>query len=328
MITALDRSDTRLSLSVALASYNGERYISEQLDSIATQIRIPDELVISDDASTDTTFEIVKDFARHAPFPVRLLRNSERLGSTRNFEIAIQACGGDIIFLCDQDDAWYPAKIALAEECFIDHPEAGAVFSDGDVIDESSGPAGRMWEGFGFTQKEQAKVATGDAWEVLLKHPVVTGTAMAFRARYRELILPLPDLPNTWHDYWISLLIAATSNLAVLAVPLVAYRQHGSNQVGMRRRGKNRGKTLAQIYRPRVVRFEAVRTRLLGCADRYPVDKDMIYHLEEAMEFLLRRCSLPLSRWRRLPGALQELRALRYHRYGYGLKSFRADIFR
>src|SRR5688500_18132345 len=99
-----------LSLSVALASYNGERYIGEQLDTIAQQTRLPNELIISDDASTDSTWSIVRDFAERAPFPVRLLQH-ERFGSARNFEIAIQACRGDVIFLCDQDDIWYPNKI-------------------------------------------------------------------------------------------------------------------------------------------------------------------------------------------------------------------------
>src|SRR4051794_11685941 len=224
--TVIPRADTaaRLSLSIALASYNGERYIGEQLDSIAKQSRLPDELVISDDASVDATREIVEDFAREAPFPVLLMRNSERLGSTRNFETAINACSGDIIFLCDQDDVWYPQKLALMEERFINNPRVGAVFSDGDVVDESLRTMGRMWDAFRFTPKEQTVVDAGNALGVLLTHPVVTGAAMAFRSSYRELVLPLPNLPDMWHDEWIALLIGATSNLAVLATPLIAYR--------------------------------------------------------------------------------------------------------
>jgi len=110
---SIEVGNARLFLSIALATYNGERYIGEQLDSILRQTRLPDELVVFDDASVDATQAIVLDFARHAPFPVRFQVNSVRLGSTRNFEMAIRACGGDIIFLCDQDDVWYPDKIAL-----------------------------------------------------------------------------------------------------------------------------------------------------------------------------------------------------------------------
>jgi hypothetical protein len=249
------------------------------------------------------------------------------LGSTRNFEVAITACRGDIIFLCDQDDVWYPPKIALMEERFICNPAAGAVFSDGDVVDQNLRQMARMWDVFGFTPKEQMKIASGDALDVLLRHPVVTGAALAFRATYRELVLPLPELPNTWHDEWIALLIGATSNLALLPSPLIAYRQHGSNQVGLRRRGKNRGKTHAERFGPRVLRFEAARARLLEHAYYYPIDSRVTHQLDQVLSFLRVRSALPSSRLRRLPRILQELGTLRYHRFAYGLKSFHADIF-
>lgn len=103
--TSSQQTNKRLSLSIALASYNGKSYIREQLDSIARQTRLPDELIISDDASADSTEDIVFGFAQNAPFPVRFQRNNVRFGSTRNFGSAIRACNGDIIFLCDQDDA-------------------------------------------------------------------------------------------------------------------------------------------------------------------------------------------------------------------------------
>src|SRR5688500_1720476 len=141
------RTDMRS--SIALASYNGERYIGGQLDSIARQTRVPGELVIFDDASTDATPRIVQDFARRAHFPVRLYQNPDRLGSTRNFENAIRACNGDVIFLCDQDDVWYPEKIACIEERFINKHEVGAVFTDEDVVDENLCPyGGRLCKSF------------------------------------------------------------------------------------------------------------------------------------------------------------------------------------
>lgn len=316
----------RLSLSIALASYNGERYIGEQLDSIARQTRLPDELIISDDASVDSTPAVALAFARHAPFPVRFLENSERLGSTRNFESAIRACSGDIIFLCDQDDVWYANKIAAIEERFINAPGTGAVFTDADVVDQDLRPfEQRLWKTYRFSPKEQAQVAADDALGVLLRHPVVTGATMAFRSTYRDLLLPLPD---TWHDAWIALLIGATSSLDALPIPLVAYRQHGANQIGIPRRGKNRGKNRAEIYGPRLLLFKAARTRLLEFANRFPADKQTIKRLDEALLFLHARTALPKARWRRLPTAVHELMTTRYHRYGYGLKSFFKDLLR
>ncbi len=315
---------TQLRSSVALASYNGERYIGEQLDSIARQTRLPHELIIFDDASTDATPRIVHDFARRVDFPVRFSRNTDRLGSTRNFENAIRACNGDIIFLCDQDDVWYPEKMARIEERFVRKPGTGAVFTDADVVDENLFPSGeRLWKAFKFSPKEQSRVAACDALSVLVKHPVVTGATMAFRSTYRDLVLPLAD---TWHDAWISLLISATSSLEALSEPLIAYRQHGANQLGVPRRGRNRGKTCAEIYAPRVLLYEAARQRLLTCEERFTVSISRIRQLEEKLIFLNTCASLPEARWRRLPYVLTELVTLRYHRHARGFNTFYRDL--
>ncbi len=314
-----------LSLSIALASYNGERFIAEQLDSIARQTRLPDELVISDDASIDATPAIVEEFAGHAPFPVRFLRNSERLGSTRNFERAIRACRGDVIFLCDQDDVWYPEKVGLTEQKFNNNPETGAVFTDGDVVDESLRSFGKLWKLFKFSPKEQAQMAACDALGVLLKHTVVTGATLAFRSYYRDLVLPIPD---TWHDAWIALLIGATSSLSPLPMPLIAYRQHSANQLGVPRRDKNQKKSFITMFEPQAFRCEFARARLLDFTDRFPVGEQKLCHFEEALIFFRARAALPSNRWHRLPGALRELAAFRYHRYANGLKSFRKDLLR
>jgi glycosyltransferase involved in cell wall biosynthesis len=314
---------TPLSLSVALASYNGERYIGVQLDSIARQTRLPDEVVICDDASTDSTEDIVREFARRAPFVVRFFQH-ERVGSTRNFELAIAECRGDIIFLCDQDDVWYPNKMETVESVFINRPETGAVFTDADVVDENLQPLGsRLWKYFRFRPKEQAQVEAGDALSVLLRHPVATGATMAFRSSFRDFLLPIPP---TWHDAWIALLIGTTSHLIALPAPLIAYRQHGHNQVGIPRPGKNRDKTVAEIYGPRVLLYESARERLLEFADRFPANVQQIYRFDEKLTFLRARAALPPARWRRLPGVLRELVLLRYHSYANGLRTFCRDL--
>jgi glycosyltransferase involved in cell wall biosynthesis len=317
-------------LSIALATYNGERYLGEQLESILHQTRLPEELVIFDDASTDATPAIVQEFAKAAPFPVRFQINAERLGSTRNFEAAIRACSGDIIFLCDQDDVWYPEKIARMEERFIHDLEAGAVFTDADVVDQDLRPFGpRLWDTVRFKQKDRARFAAHDALSVLLKRPVVTGATMAFRSRYRDLILPMPEI---WiHDAWISLLIGAVSHLVALPIPLIAYRQHSANQIGIPRRGRKSmcaKSGCAELYGPQVPRFEMARARLAEFSGRFPAGRRNISRIDDMLPFLRARAALPDARWRRLRGALHELVALRYHRHAYGLKSFRRDLLR
>jgi glycosyltransferase involved in cell wall biosynthesis len=108
----MESTMTRMKVSVALATYNGEKYLSEQLESLARQITLPDELVVADDGSGDHTCEIIEDFRMHAPFPVHVI-SGQHLGYVSNFFRAIAACRGEVIALCDQDDIWRPEKLSV-----------------------------------------------------------------------------------------------------------------------------------------------------------------------------------------------------------------------
>lgn len=107
-------------VAIALATWNGERFLSEQLESYLKQTRLPDELVVSDDCSKDGTLDVLNEFARTAPFEVRILKNSERAGFAANFGRAIGACRADIILLSDQDDIWLPSHVERLVNPFID----------------------------------------------------------------------------------------------------------------------------------------------------------------------------------------------------------------
>ena len=106
---AMNNSQNKI--SVALCTYNGERFLRQQLESIQQQSRLPDELVVCDDRSRDQTVAIVREFATSVSFPVVIVQNPETLGSSRNFEKAIRLCTGDLIALSDQDDIWYPNRL-------------------------------------------------------------------------------------------------------------------------------------------------------------------------------------------------------------------------
>ena len=99
------------STSIALCTYNGERFLSQQLESLAAQTILPDELVICDDASSDSSLRILEDFAQKAPFIVRIFKNPKNLGYIKNFEKAIGLCSMDVIFLSDHDDYWESEKL-------------------------------------------------------------------------------------------------------------------------------------------------------------------------------------------------------------------------
>src|SRR3954464_9717794 len=106
----------RPSISVAMATYNGERYLPEMLDSLAAQTLQPDELVVRDDASEDDTVSILHAFARRVPFRVEVLAGGPRLGYAQNFVTASRACSGGVIFFADQDDSWRPHKLATVSQ--------------------------------------------------------------------------------------------------------------------------------------------------------------------------------------------------------------------
>lgn len=219
-------------ISIAMCTYDGEKFLQEQLLSIAEQSHLPDELVICDDRSSDTTLQILDEFQQVAPFRVRICRNEAKLGPTKNFERAIMLCSGDVIALADQDDVWLPQKLERLASALDDNQEAGYVFSDAFVVDEVLRPLGyTMWKQVAFKPHQQKCFGTRRQLEVLLKHNVVTGATMAFRIGLRDLILPIPD--QWMHDAWIGLLASAAGEGGVfIEEPLIKYRQHASQVIG------------------------------------------------------------------------------------------------
>lgn len=221
-----------MKISVALATYNGATYLDEQLQSIAAQTRCPDELVVCDDGSTDDTVAIVRRFAAAAPFDVRLEIGGQNLGAAGNFSRAVASCRGDVIALCDQDDVWLPHKLARLEQALDEDPRVAFVFSDAALIDADSRPLGRrLWETLGFRRKWQRQIAGPRGVELLVKRNLVTGATMAFRAAYRDMLLPID---GRWiHDAWFALLMAAVAPCRAIAEPLIQYRQHAAQQIGV-----------------------------------------------------------------------------------------------
>jgi glycosyltransferase involved in cell wall biosynthesis len=218
-------------ISVAMCTYNGERFLSRQLASIAQQTRLPDELVVCDDRSADRTVDIVRDFAAAVSHPVRVFINERNLGFVANFERAIQLCKGDLIALSDQDDSWYPERLERAEQEFAAHPEVGLIFSDADVIDDQDQLTGtRLWQNFGFVGEVKQRLIAGD-YTVLARKRFVTGATVMFRSRLRENFLPFGA--GWLHDEWLAPVVAAVADVLPIDAPLIRYRKHASQQVGL-----------------------------------------------------------------------------------------------
>ena len=225
-----------MKISIALCTYNGQQFIEEQLDSILLQTVRPYELVVCDDDSKDGTVELLNSFKKKCTFPVRIYENEVNVGSTINFENAIQRCTGDVIVLCDQDDVWKPIKLETIETAFEHRPEIGYVFSDAEIVDENLNFLGRtLWDSFGFYGDFAEMFAKGEQMRCFLrKQQFITGATIAFRASLKDLILPVPAGTIWIHDGWLVVMAAA---LGVLGLPLpeklVLYRQHSAQQSGV-----------------------------------------------------------------------------------------------
>jgi len=322
--------------SVAMCTYNGSRYLSTQLESIGCQTRLPDELVVCDDASSDDTVLIIERFAASVPFRVRLEVNSRNLGSTRNFEKAINLCTGGIIVLADQDDVWLPNKLETIEARFQSAPTVGLVFSDGVLVDEDLRPLGtRLWKSVGFDEKMRRQFNAEDALDVLLPGWTVTGATMAFRSKFRALALPIPEDVPMIHDGWIALVIAAVAEVSFIEEPLIKYRQHERQQIGVKTRTTREQPKGLENFRQAMKRTNSytqlislgyqLRTRLVDCYEEFECSA-ALGRLDARIGHMRAREELPESKLRRLPHVLRELLSRRYHRYSNGLNSALKDL--
>lgn len=309
-----------------MCTYNGEGYLREQLDSIASQTALPAELIICDDASVDSTLEIAKEFARASPFEVKIHSNPKNLGVTKNFEQAICLCSGEFIALCDQDDVWYPAKLATLSAMLRANPVAGGVFSNADLIDENSRPLRReLWHAFDFSPKYQRRFMQCDQVSVLLKRGVVTGAAFMVRADLRAAFLPIPA---TWlHDDWITWLLVLKSCLIFTPQRLLGYRVHGGQHAGvpkltLRGRLSQRREDENRMCRDRAQRFRDLRTSLIDMHIDSP--PGLIEDIETVIQHSDARANLGSSYFARFRYVLSHYPA--YDRYSNGLRTMLKDI--
>lgn len=218
--------DRRATISIAMATYNGERFIGEQLRSLAAQTRRPDELVVSDDGSTDRTLAIVDEFARTAPFPVRVRRNDVQLGYGDNFLAAARACTGEWIAFCDQDDVWLPHKLDTVARYFhVPDRDVLLVVHNALVVDAALQPTGVRYPGI-----RRRAVRRGTDLPMLW---FAGGLTMVFRADLVTRLSPHDRGPGHGspaqalaHDAWVCWLACLLGDVALLTDDLVLYRRH------------------------------------------------------------------------------------------------------
>lgn len=219
------------SYSVALCSYNGEKYIHQQIDSILSQTHRPSEIVVCDDGSTDRTPEILAEYQKQYPEIFRIHFNEINLRSVKNFEKAISLCSKEIIFLSDQDDIWAENKAEKIVSFLDNYAEIDAVATNGFCIDENGTVHEKysLWDAPVFLREKGKNI---DYFEIILHCNIATGASMAFRVALKPEIIPFPVLKDYHHDEWIAVNTARKGRFAFLNDKLFYYRTHQEQQVG------------------------------------------------------------------------------------------------
>lgn len=206
---------TNTRISVALATYNGARFIEDQLQSLITQTLKPCEIIISDDHSTDDTTTIISDFRSKTDIPIELYINKERLGYVENFNNALSHCSGDIVFLCDQDDVWFKNKIETHLLLHEQNPSVYVVMNDAMLVNE-------RLESFGLTKLQQIRRLG------LSPNFYIMGCSSSIKKCFLDAVLPVPrGYPS--HDSWIIRLANLLHARLIHDSVLQHYRRHGAN---------------------------------------------------------------------------------------------------
>ena len=221
-----------VSISVAMATFNGARFLPEQLDSIRNQTLAPKELIVTDDGSSDDTIEIIEDFAAGSPFPVRIICNPSRMGYRANFMNNFEHHDADVIAVSDQDDIWDVRKLEIAARSFLD-PNVMLFCHDAWLIDDDGNQIG-----------EADIIRLRPNNPPLSFHPLVNplGFAIVFRrdltalSKFWELSIDTWERGNRMaHDQWLSFIASSYGTVVFSDEKLVRYRQHANNTYGWKK---------------------------------------------------------------------------------------------
>ena len=318
-------------ISVAMCTYNGADYIAVQLESMAAQTLLPAEIVVSDDGSTDGTISLLKQtwerlssrFPELTKVKLTVLVNKISLGVTGNFEQAIAATTQKLIFLADQDDLWFPDRLEVEASQLASG--VGFVFGDAQLINESGEPLGHsLFDALALKGSEREGIVSRPV-AVLIKRNIVTGATAAFTRTVFEKAAPFP---TGWvHDEWLAMVAALTGEQFALTESLIGYRQHSSNQIGVK---KNTAATrMAKLRADGAGRNERLLTRISSLAERAPalgVSEADMKLIASSLSFQEARSRYPKNRLIRWVPVLGQVLTGRYFRVSNGARDVLRDL--
>ena len=215
-------------VDILMATYNGEKYLKEQLESILNQTYTNIRLLINDDCSTDKTIEILKEYEQKDN-RIYVQYNKENLGSIKNFENLLSRVENKYFMLADQDDVWMPQKVEKSLDK-ITKENADLVFTDLEAVDENLKtitPSVVRYMGF------KKNIDKYNDYKLVFLRNCVTGCTIISKKELIKKYIPIPNKEPMVHDWWMALMIAQDGKLAFLDEPTIKYRQHSKNQLGI-----------------------------------------------------------------------------------------------
>lgn len=320
-----------MDISVAMCTFNGEQFVEQQLQSILDQTELPRQIVISDDGSSDATLSIIRrvwsnykeSTSNKVEIELVIIENHTSLGVTKNFQQALLACTYPLIALSDQDDVWVPEKLRQLRSFFEDDPEVLFAFTNSRLVDEHGRTLGSTsFQALGVTRKEKKLIQQGHALQVFLRRNLATGATVMLKQETLEAAIPFP---NGWvHDEWLALISSCTGKVNMIEDCLIDYRQHSTNQIGMKKPTLRHH--IGRLIFPRTARNLKLLQRAQAMSEHpflrvnYPeVASEKLQH-EEA------RQSYPASRIRRLLPIIREIGSGRYWSCGLGAQDVARDL--
>jgi glycosyltransferase involved in cell wall biosynthesis len=289
-----------------MTTFNGRVYVERQVESLLSQRRLPDEVVVGDDGSTDGTFEYLKSVARTSSVPFRVRRNPDRMGWRANFMAVAERCTGDLIAFCDQDDVWYPEKLSRMEDTLRD-PDIQLAYHNARLIDDEDAVIGTLFgDSDGTVTRHQG--LTADLWASVLGFSMVfRRDVLRYSGYWEDSIDKLDQGERAAHDQWVQFVAAVLGDVVYVNEPLVGYRLHGSNSMGYRRTAMT-FREMVEVYRwsgPKVLDRAATTTNRIALLERmledHDEDRPNLHAALEAyrahLELTQRRLDLYNARW-------------------------------
>lgn len=267
-------------ITIAMATYNGDKYLKKQLDSIYAQTYKNIEVIVTDDCSTDSTIDILKEYKEK--YGLQYFVNEQNLGFVKNFERAISLCEGEYIALADQDDIWEKNKL---EELLGEIGSNLLIHSDCSIIDEQDKIISLSWKG---------KLGYRHSLKHLLFANAVTGCTILFNKELLKMALPFPE-GIVYHDWWLAVCAANVEKLKYTPKCLIQYRQHNAQNTGS---GIDKKTTVAKTAysniknrwnnnnTQRVVTFRVQKKNLLAIKNNIQFNDEKKVVLNDALAYI------------------------------------------